>query len=91
VINTIAMDIAVQKLELLDWVMHLKDHSIFEKLLALKAEAEEITDNQIVGYTVLGEPLNISQYRAHVQKGIDDMNAGRVTSHEDLLNEMESW
>jgi len=84
------MDIAVTKLELLDWVMHLSNKATFEKLLALKAELSD-TENEIVGYTALGEPLNINQYKAHVKEGLKDIEEGRITSHDDFLDEVKSW
>jgi len=59
------MDIAVKKLELLDWIMHLEDTAVFKKLLEMK---EYTHDNNIVGYTVLGEPLNIEQYNAKIER-----------------------
>ena len=81
------MDIAVTKLELLDWVMHLRDEAKVEKLLALKATLE----NEIVAYSAGGEPLNMDQYNAQIDKGIQDMKEGRITSQEDLFNEMQNW
>jgi len=36
------MDIAVTKLELLDWVMHLSNKATFEKLLALKQKLQKM-------------------------------------------------
>ena len=80
---------ATKKLEVLDWVLHLNDEAVFNKLLAIKNSPYDA--NEIVGYTVLGEPLNIEQYRVKVNQGLKDIEEGRVTSHEDLLNEMESW
>ncbi len=80
---------AAKKLEVLDWVMHLNDEAVFNKLLAIKDSP--YNENEIVAYSAMGEPLNIEQYRAKVNQGLKDIEEGRVTSHEDLLNEMESW
>jgi predicted transcriptional regulator len=79
------MDIAVKKLELLDWVMHLRDNAMFEKLLALKAESE----NGTVAYSSVGEPLNANAYRAHVNEGLQDMKEGHITSHDDFVDEVK--
>lgn len=81
------MDIAAKKLELLDWIMHLRDNAMFEKLLALKAESEE----KIVAYTVKGEPLTLEQYKAKIDKGMRDIEEGRYMTHEELLKDMETW
>ena len=83
------MDIAVTKLELLDWVMHLSNKATFEKLLALKAETSD--SEAIVAYSSVGEPLNINEYKAHVKQGLTDVKEGRVTSHDDFLDEVKSW
>ena len=81
------MDIAVTKLEILDWIMHLRDQAKVEKVLALKAELED----EAIAYNAVGEPLNINEYRAHVNKGFEDMKNGRVTSHDDFLDEVSEW
>lgn len=80
---------AAKKLEVLDWVMHLTDEAVFNKLLAIKDDAPN--ENEIVAYTVLGDPLNIEQYRAHAEEGLKDIREGRVTSHKDFLDEIKSW
>jgi len=80
---------ATKKLEVLDWVLHLNDEAVFNKLLAIKNSSYDA--NEIVGYTVLGEPLNIKQYRAKVNQGLKDIEEGRVTSHKDFLDEIKSW
>jgi len=84
------MDIAVTKLELLDWVMHLRDEDMFKKLLALKAATRE-NKEEIVGYTVLGEPLNTEQYKARADKGLKDIEEGRYMTDDELFNDMKSW
>ncbi len=82
------MDIAVKKLELLDWIMHLEDTAMFRKLLAMKEETEQ---EDIVAYSSVGEPLDANAYRTHVEEGLKDAKEGRVTSHDDFLNEVKSW
>ena len=81
------MDIAVTKLELLDWVMHLKDEAKVVKLLAFKADLER----DAVAYTALGEPLNIDQYKAKADKGLTDIKEGRYMTDDELFNDMKSW
>ena len=80
---------AAKKLEVLDWVMHLNDEAVFNKLLAIKEDP--YTANKIVGYTVLGEPMTREQYYAKLERGEKDIDEGRYTSQQDLRNEMESW
>lgn len=83
------MDIAVTKLELLDWVMHLSNESTFEKLLALKAEISEEED--IVAYSALGEPLDVNKYKAKADKGLNDIKEGNFMTDDELRDEMKSW
>ncbi|MEL1245580.1 hypothetical protein AAEO56_14995 [Flavobacterium sp. DGU11] len=80
------MDIAAKKLELLDWIMHLRDNAMFEKLLALKAESEDGT----AAYSSVAEPLDANAYRAHVNEGLKGAREGRTTSHDDFLDEVKS-
>ena len=81
------MDIAVRKRELIDWLTLLKDEAKLEKLFAFKAELED----GIIAYSAMGEPLNIDQYKAHVNEGLQDIKAGRVTAHDDFIEEVKSW
>ncbi|KGO91435.1 hypothetical protein [Flavobacterium subsaxonicum] len=81
------MDIAVTKLEILDWIMHLRDQAKVEKVLALKAEME----NEIVAYNAVGEPLNINEYKAKADKGLKDIEEGRYMTDDELFNDMKSW
>jgi predicted transcriptional regulator len=80
---------AAKKLEILDWVMHLTDETVFNKLLDIKNDARN--KDEVVAYTVLGEPLNLEQYKAKAEEGINDIREGRITSHDDLLDEIKSW
>ncbi|MFP9112317.1 hypothetical protein ACLI1A_00105 [Flavobacterium sp. RHBU_3] len=80
---------AAKKLEVLDWVMHLTDEAVFNKLLAIKNDTPN--ENEIVAYTVLGEPMTRDQYYAKIERGEKDIEEGRFTTQEDLRKEMESW
>ena len=81
------MDIAVRKRELIDWLTLLKDEAKLEKLFAFKAELED----GIIAYSAMGEALNIEHYNAEIDKGVQDIKAGRVISQEDLFKKMQSW
>lgn len=81
------MDIAVTKLKLIDWLMHLSDEAKLEKLLTVKAEM----DDEVVAYNAVGEPMNINEYKAKLDKGMKDIEEGRYMSDDDLANEMKSW
>ncbi len=74
--------------ELAQYILHTAKDSVIAKF---KAILEKENTEEIVAYTVEGKPLNASQYKAEIQKGLDDIKAGRVTSHEDLLKEVQTW
>lgn len=81
------MDVAVKKLELIDWLMHLKDESKLERLLTFKEEMED----GIVAYNAVGEPMDINQYKAKIDRGMKDYEEGRFMSGDDLANEIKNW
>lgn len=81
------MDIAIRKRELMDWLTLLKDEAKLEKLFAFKATLED----EIIAYNAVGEPLNIEQYNAEIDKGLQDMKEGRVISQEELFKKMQNW
>ena len=81
------MDIAVKKLELIDWLMHLKDEAKLEKLLSFKEEMED----GIVAYDAVGEPMNIDQYKAKIDRGVKDFEEGRYMSGDELAKEIKNW
>lgn len=74
------MDYAALKLELLDWLEHLEDKKKMELILDIKKSSED----EIVAYTVSGKALTKAAYQAEVQKGLDDVQAGRVKSHQHI-------
>lgn len=81
------MDVAVKKLELIDWLMHLKDESKLERLLTFKEEMED----GIIAYNAVGEPMDINQYKAKIDRGMKDYKEGRYMSGDDLVNEIKNW
>jgi len=74
------MDYAALKLELLDWLEHLEDAEKIELILDIKKSSED----GIVAYTTSGKPLTESLYIAEVEKGLEDVKAGRVKAHQDI-------
>lgn len=67
------MDNAALKLELLDWLIHLNDESKIRAIESIKNQS-----NDVVAYTVFGEPLTEAQYQKEIDKGVADVQAGRV-------------
>ena len=81
------MDIASKKLELLDWLLHLKDESKIKKILAFKT----ILDNETIAHTVTGYPVDKEEYIQMVKEADTRITSGNYTSLEDLEKEIENW
>jgi hypothetical protein len=46
---------------------------------------------EIIAYDVSGNPLDIASYNKMIDEALEDIKHGRVTSHEDLLKEIQDW
>jgi hypothetical protein len=74
------MDISATKLELIELLLRTKKDIVLEKV-------REILENQseeVVSYSVLGEPLNENSYNQKLQKSEGDLKSGNVISQIDL-------
>jgi predicted transcriptional regulator len=80
-----------ERLEMLDWLIHLKDTAIIEKLRELKAGTKPYPQDETVGYTVLGEPLTREQYYTKLERGEKDIDEGRYMTDRELQNDMKNW
>lgn len=81
------MDIASKKLELLDWLLHLKDESKIKKILAFKT----ILDNETIAHTATGYPVDKEEYIQMVKEADTRITSGNYTTLEDLEKEIENW
>ncbi|MBP6758939.1 MAG: hypothetical protein KA133_06765 [Flavobacterium sp.] len=74
------MDISATKLELIELLLHTQKDHVLEKV-------REILENQneeIVGYSVLGEPLSEDLYNKKLQKSEEALVDERIISQVDL-------
>ena len=63
-----------------------------ERLLnVVKAVVESYEENDIVAYTVKGEPLTRKQYRKELIAGEEEISKQEYTSQEDIEKESENW
>ena len=81
------MDIAAKKLELLDWLLHIKDESKLEKIIALKS----VLDSEVVAHTISGYPVDKAEYINMVKEADERISSGKFTTIEDLEKEIENW
>lgn len=70
-----------EKLEIIKWVTSLKDDTAIEKLRLLREQPKK-TD----WWTEITE-----EERAAIDKGLEDIKAGRVTPHKEAKKLYEKW
>lgn len=85
------MDIQATKLELIKLLMAVENESLLQEIKSILKSNSNSVSEEILAYTTKGEPLTNEEYLAKIQQGLDDIEAGRVISHEDLLNEIKTW
>lgn len=85
------MDIQTTKLELIKLLMEVDKESILQEIKSILKSNSNSVSEEIVAYTTKGEPLTKEQYVQEIQKGLNDIEAGRVISHEEFLNEIKNW
>lgn len=78
-------------LELKDSVLQYINSADERLLKVVKAVIESYQENEIVSYTVNGNPLTRNQYKIELTKAIEEINSGKLISQEDLEKESESW
>lgn len=74
--------------ELAQYILNTAKETVIDKIKSvISNEAQE----DIIAYTTKGKPLNTIQYKAEIQKGIDDIKAGKTITDDDLTNAIENW
>lgn len=74
--------------QLARYILDTAKDSVVNKIKKIVTNEQK---KDIVAYTVNGIPLNAVQFKAEIQKGLDDIEAGRVISDDDLAKEIENW
>jgi hypothetical protein len=78
-------------LELKDSVLQYINLADERLLKVVKAVIESYQEDEIVAYTVNGNPLTRNQYKIELTQAIEEINQGKFTSQEELEKESESW
>lgn len=76
------MIIQAEKLELIRWLISLKDKTILEKLVKLKDKAIAESD--------WWDELSEAE-QASIERGLKDIEEGRITPHSDAKGIYEQW
>lgn len=79
------MDIQLRKLKVMEMLMKVRSEQLMERMEKL------LEKEMIVGYTTSGKPLTIKDYNKRIQVAEEQIAQGKVTSQDDLENEMEQW
>lgn len=75
------MNIESEKLKLIDWIANLRDDSVIERIKMLKENQpgvdwwDEITEEE----------------KASIEKGLEDVKAGRLIPHDDVKKDYAKW
>lgn len=85
------MDILVEKLQLIEWLAQVQDEEVISQIKALRTTTGVEGKDKVVAYTADGRPLTEKAYDARLAKGEEDFHAGRVTSQEELEEEVKNW
>jgi isopentenyldiphosphate isomerase len=79
------MNIQAHKLSLIGTLLDVNDAQLLSRVETfLKAEISAAHEKEIV-------PMTMEEYRAEIERSLEDYRAGRYTSHEDLKKEMLTW
>ncbi len=79
------MNIAVKKVEIIEWLIQLKDEQLIDKVEKLKKQSiKEAYESRI-------KPISSKAYKAMLEQAEDDYKQGRVISQERLERESETW
>jgi hypothetical protein len=79
------MNLAVKKVELIEWLTKVQDKSVIEKVENLKNQSIKNS------YEAKLKPMSSKAYKAMLEKSEDDYKQGRVISQKALEKESASW
>ena len=79
------MNLAVKKVELIEWLARIEDKALLEQVDILKKKA------MAEAYEARMKPMTSHQYKSLLDKAEEDYKNGSVTSQEDLEKESENW
>jgi hypothetical protein len=78
-------------LELRDSVLEYINSADERLLKVVKAVIESYQENDIVAYTVSGNPLTRTTYKAALEEAKNEIKKGGYTTQEDLEKESNNW
>lgn len=79
------MNIAIKKIELIEWLVSIEDQTLLEEVEILKKKA--IAE----AYEGRMKPMASPQYKSLLDQAEEEYKTGRVTLQENLEKESENW
>ncbi len=79
------MNIAVKKIELIEWLARIQDKSLLEEVEILKKKAIAAS------YESNLKPMTSQQYKSLLDQSEEDYKNGKITSQEGIEKESENW
>jgi uncharacterized protein YlbG (UPF0298 family) len=83
--KSMTMDIAIKKVELIEWLAKLQDKKVIKKVESLKNQSVKSS------YEAKLKPMSSKAYKAMLEKSEEDYRLGRVISQAALEKESEGW
>ncbi len=79
------MNIQARKLILIEEFLHISDENLISKLeLLIRQEKKNLLENELT-------PMSLNEFHNLIDKAIQDSDAGRVITHEELKNKVNEW
>lgn len=79
------MDIAVKKIELIEWLARVKDETVIMKVESLKKQSLKET------YEANLKPISSAAYKSMLEESEQQYKQGNTTTQQDLEKESENW
>jgi hypothetical protein len=79
------MDLAVKKIELIEWLTKVQDKTMIKKVENLKNQSIKSS------YEAKLKPMSSKAYKAMLEKSEEDYKQGRIISQKTLEKESENW
>lgn len=74
------MNIHAKKIQIIEWIASLKDPELLNKIETLKKQS--VKESYEAGLT----PMSMEAYEAMIASSEQDIKAGRLYSHEEVVN-----
>ena len=79
------MNLAVKKVELIEWLTQIQDSTVIKKVEGLKKQSIKKS------YEASLKPMTQKAYKAMLDRSEEDYKNGRVISQKSLEKESENW